>query len=144
MKPSNGFTLVEALIATLIVGILAAVAWPAYQDYTTRARVNEADLLTLPARLALGEVCAMEQLSGANNASIGLPTASAYSTPKVVTSITVVGDSATVARITVVLKAFGGVTVGDTLVYKGDCSRSGVNWSIDATSTLPAKFRPRM
>ncbi|HGO8302226.1 TPA: fimbrial major subunit PilE, partial [Neisseria meningitidis] len=43
--PQKGFTLIELMIVIAIVGILAAVALPAYQDYTARAQVSEAILL---------------------------------------------------------------------------------------------------
>ena len=51
----NGFTLIELMIVVAIIGILAAVALPAYQDYTVRARVSEAVLAASQCRTAVSE-----------------------------------------------------------------------------------------
>ncbi|EMT7539410.1 pilin [Neisseria gonorrhoeae] len=72
----KGFTLIELMIVIAIVGILAAVALPAYQDYTARAQVSEAILLAEGQKSAVTEYYLNHGEWPENNASAGVASAS--------------------------------------------------------------------
>ncbi|HHY5298454.1 TPA: pilin [Neisseria meningitidis] len=68
----KGFTLIELMIVIAIVGILAAVALPAYQDYTARAQVSEAILLAEGQKSAVTEYYLNHGIWPKNNTSAGV------------------------------------------------------------------------
>ncbi|HEZ4748272.1 TPA: pilin [Neisseria meningitidis] len=72
----KGFTLIELMIVIAIVGILAAVALPAYQDYTARAQVSEAILLAEGQKSAVTEYYLNHGIWPGNNTSAGVATSS--------------------------------------------------------------------
>ncbi|HEZ4475336.1 TPA: pilin [Neisseria meningitidis] len=84
----KGFTLIELMIVIAIVGILAAVALPAYQDYTARAQVSEAILLAEGQKSAVTEYYLNHGEWPGNNSSAGVAT-SANIKGKYVQSVTV-------------------------------------------------------
>ena len=59
-KIQQGFTLIELMIVIAILGILMAIAIPAYQDYTIRAKVSEAVMAAAPFKLAISESASAE------------------------------------------------------------------------------------
>ncbi|EMT3014338.1 pilin, partial [Neisseria gonorrhoeae] len=72
----KGFTLIELMIVIAIVGILAAVALPAYQDYTARAQVSEAILLAEGQKSAVTEYYLNHGKWPEDNTSAGVASAS--------------------------------------------------------------------
>ncbi|HGT8622564.1 TPA: pilin, partial [Neisseria gonorrhoeae] len=84
----KGFTLIELMIVIAIVGILAAVALPAYQDYTARAQVSEAILLAEGQKSAVTEYYLNNGEWPENNTSAGVASSSSIK-GKYVKSVTV-------------------------------------------------------
>ena len=75
MRKQQGFTLIELMIVVAIIGILAAIAIPAYQDYTIRAQVSEGLNLTGACKAAVTEYYQDQGAFPADNATAGLEAA---------------------------------------------------------------------
>lgn len=132
----KGFTLIELMIVVAIIGILAAVALPAYQDYTKRSHVSEGLSLASGAKTSVTEFySSMGRLPG-NNTSAGLATAASIS-GNAVTSVTVANGLITIQY---------NAKVEDTkkLVLSPSTVAGAVNWICKGDSTAPVnvKFRP--
>ena len=71
-KEQQGFTLIELMIVVAIIGILAAIAIPAYQDYTIRAQISEGLTLSSGAKVAMSEYLMNHGAWPADNTTAGL------------------------------------------------------------------------
>lgn len=132
MKKQQGFTLIELMIVVAIIGILAAVALPAYQDYTVRAKTTEVILAASSAKQGVAEFV---------NLYNALPIAASF-VPESQTSkyVTSVGWNGTV--ITAQASSGEAKISGSTIVLTPtlNANSNQVNWT--CAGTIDAKYRP--
>ena len=138
----KGFTLIELMIVVAIIGILAAVALPAYQDYTVRAKVTEGLSLASAAKLAVSE-----------NAANGREFASGWTAPAATTAVGTLTIDATTGVITIpyttaagngnilLTPTSGGVALAGTATGSTVPSGGSIVWSCTG-GDLNKKYRP--
>ncbi len=132
----QGFTLIELMIVIAIVGILAAVALPAYQDYTKRARFTEVISLSGGIKTAV-ELCTQEaggDETGCDSAAGGdqgvISAVAAAEDSALITSATTVDGT-----ITMIPAAANGIVAGDTYILDPTVSANGqISWTNDGAT----------
>ena len=142
-KIQQGFTLIELMIVVAIIGILAAVALPAYQDYMIRAKVSEGILAASSGRTAVSETFSQKNTMALGQDSMGVQ----HQASKYVADVTYAGTSATTGDITVTLQPDStstglGAAGGKTLILRGTGAANGqVAW-LCGKGTINAKYLP--
>ena len=135
MTKRKGFTLIELLIVVVIIGILAAIAIPAYQDYTTRAQVTEGLNMAGTAKAAVTEAYTSNGDWPADNATAGIGTAATIQ-GKYVDSVTVAGNTITVA-FRAGAPANAGIRSGTLILTAGISGNGDVAWQC-GSKAMPA------
>lgn len=150
-KLQQGFTLIELMIVVAIIGILAALAVPAYQDYTIRTKVGEAASLASAVRTAV-DVYYSENgtlpRADVPHVSLGLSEPGSYNAKYV--SYVAMGTNGSgaggVGEITVQLQDLPelGQAANDIVMYSPRRNAGNLEWVVSANgSTVPEKYEPR-
>lgn len=133
LNKQQGFTLIELMIVVAIIGILAAVAMPAYQSYTARAAYSEVVLAAGPAKNAV-DVCVQ---TGVPTDCDNLTDNPGWAIGAGVTSVVISspGGGGAPYRVTVTPAAGNGIAATDTYVVNGTVASGAVSWTLDQTNS---------
>ena len=130
----KGFTLIELMIVVAIIGILAAMALPAYQDYTKRSHVSEGLSLAAGAKGAVTEYYSDKGQWPTSNTLAGIATASSIN-GNAVNSVTVGGSG-------VITVAFSGTKVAPSATLSLSPSNHGGSVAWTCSSPMNKKYLP--
>jgi type IV pilus assembly protein PilA len=137
VKTQQGFTLIELMIVVAIIGILAAIAIPAYQDYTIRAKVTEGINLASAAKVSVSEfrISQANWPTGAGTAGFDGDMDTQY-----VRRISTSGSGSLTVTFSPTI-GIPGVAGESTIVFQGSYNAAAVEWNCTG-GDMPAQYRP--
>jgi type IV pilus assembly protein PilA len=137
MQRQKGFTLIELMIIVAIIAILAAIAIPAYNDFTTRSKVSEGMSLASTAQLAIVEYYVMTGHWPENNLAAGLAEPQVIS-GEYVASVTVLEN-----QVLVLFKPDAGTGLADhTLMLQANDAQGSIVW-VCSSADIDGNFLPQ-
>ncbi len=136
----KGFTLIELMIVVAIIGILAAVGLPAYQDYTIRAQVSEGPVLSGGLKTAISEYYSDRGQWPASNTTLGISAVSGSYVSSVTSSANVI--TVTYSN-TAPQRAHANIN-GSTVAITGSDATDSIKWACTTggTNGVPSKYLP--
>ena len=141
MNKQQGFTLIELMIVVAIIGILAAIAIPAYQDYTIRAKVSEPITFADAAKTSVSEYYQSQGGMPAGMSAAGIQT----TTSPYIASVSYTQVSTSESTITITTSTeLGGNANSKTIKFTGTGSNTSVRWVCRPgdTNGMPKKYLP--
>ena len=139
----NGLTVIELMIVLAILGILAAVALPAWRDYLVRAKVQQAADAAAPHRDALDRACREGNLDGAGHDVLELDPPGSWG-GGYTTAIVAAGVGPSAGTVTLTLTGVGGgIEDGGLLVLAGTCDAGRMTWTTGG-GDVPSKYLPAL
>lgn len=149
----KGFTLIELMIVVAIIGILAAVALPAYQDYTVRAKVSEAVIAGSSVKGGASEAFQTDSVAGLDAFAAAFNSAPASTkTSKFVSGITMGSGTPWPITVSIAANASNGIPSsldGNTLVFSPNVqgavptasSQGAIDWACASATAITASTR---
>ncbi|MFT5709908.1 MAG: type IV pilus assembly protein PilA [Halioglobus sp.] len=136
----QGFTLIELMIVIAIIGILAAIALPAYQDYTVRAKMSEPIAGLSEAKLSYTEYYSSNNEVPADNGEAGIQT---NRTGKYLQKIEVLNSAAALITATIRPGIIPGASGVPLILLSGDTQSDGtIVWTCKPGANMDAKYLP--
>ncbi|MDA8961914.1 pilin [Congregibacter sp.] len=140
MQRQQGFTLIELMIVIAIVGILAAIALPAYQDYTVRAKMSEPLAMLAEAKTSIAEYYVNFNAFPGDQASSGVVLTRTES--QIVDTITYDSSGTITALIASNAPGMAGAAGQSFLLSPTTNANGSLSWTCRPATGMPAKYLP--